>query len=91
MPAVMDTPERIDLEDITTHNRTYDLTIERAQARPVRPGFWRMLAHRMTTSLRPTSRERHAPVCHLSPPFEAPMDRLAREYPFLAASALAII
>jgi len=91
MPAVIDTPERIDLEDITTHNRTYALTIERAQARPVRPGFWRMLAHRMTTSLRLTPRKRHAPVCHMSPPFEAPMDRFIREYPAVSLYALAII
>jgi hypothetical protein len=91
MPAVIDTPERIDIEDITTHDLTYDLTIERPLARPARPGFWRMLAHRMTMSLRPTPRERHAPVCHVSRPFEAPMDRFLREYPSVALYAHAII
>ena len=91
MPAVIDTHECIDLEDITTHDRPYDLPRERPLARPARPGFWRTLAHRMTTSLRPTRRERHAPVCHVSRPFEAPMDRCLREYPSVALYALALI
>jgi hypothetical protein len=91
MPAVIDTPERIDIGDITTHDRTYDLPIERPLARPARPGVWRRLAHRLTTSLRPTPRERHAPVCPVSRPFEAPMDRFLRAYPAVALYAHAII
>ena len=86
MPAVIDIPELIDDEDV----ETYALPIEQPVVRPARPGFWRTLAHRITTSLTPTRRERHAPVCHVSRPFETPMDRFAREYPSLSVYALAV-
>ena len=89
MPSVMDAPE---LE--TAYVETYDLTIEtiaRPEPRGVRPGFWRTLVHGITTYLTPTPRERHAPVCSVRRPFEAPMDRLVREHPSLATYALAII
>jgi len=87
MPAVMDAPAFVEHEHIETHN----LTIERPQARRARPGFWRTLAHRITTHLTPTPRERHAPVCSAYRPFETPMDRMTREYPSLAVYALAIV
>jgi hypothetical protein len=85
MPAVMEPPEL--LEQVETH----DLIIERHKARRARPGFWRTLAHGITTYLTPTPYERHAPGSFARRPFESPMDRLARENPFLAAYALAII
>lgn len=86
MPAIIDTPEHIDLEEIATH----DLTIEEQPLeRKARPGFWHTLAHRITTSLTPVHRERYAPLCHVSRPFEAPMDRFIREHPFISVYALA--
>ena len=85
MPSVLDAPELI--EYIETH----ELTIERPQPRRTRPGFWRTLAHGITTYLTPTPHEWHAPSCRVSRPFEAPMDRFAREYPSLSVYALAII
>ncbi len=88
MPSVIDTPE---LSEQIEHVETYDFNIERPQPRQTRPGFWRMLMHGITTYLTPTSRERHAPVCHVSRPFETPMDRLVREHPSVATYALAII
>lgn len=91
MPAVIDTPELMDIEQIKTYDLTHDLTIERPLARPARPGFWRTLAHRITTSLTPTRRERHAPVCRVSRPFETPMDQFVRERPSVALYALTII
>lgn len=91
MPAVIDAPERIDIEDIETYDLTHDLTIERPLARPARPAFWRTLAHRITTSLTPTPYEKYAPSCSAYRPFEAPMDRLVREHPSLALLALATI
>jgi hypothetical protein len=88
MPSVMDTPELI--EYVETHDLLIE-TLERPQPRRARPGFWRTLAHQITRDLTPTLRQRYAPVGSASRPFETPMDRLAREYPFLAAYALAII
>ena len=80
MPAVIDTPELIEYVD--THElTTHELTIERPQQRRASPGFWRMLGHRMTQHLTPMPYERHAPSRSPHRPFEAPMDRLAREYP----------
>ena len=87
MPSVMDAPELA-----TEYVEPYDLTIEtiaRPAPRGVRPGFWRTLAHGITTYLTPTPRERHAPVCSIPRPFETPMDRLVREHPSLATYALA--
>jgi hypothetical protein len=91
MPAVIDTPEFIDIEDIETHDFTHDLTIEQPPARKARPGVWRMLAHKITQYLTPTPRERYAPSCSAQRPFEMPLDRVAREYPSLALYAYAII
>ncbi len=88
MPSVMDAPELI--EYVETHDLIIE-TLERPQPRRARPGFWRTLAHKITRYLTPTLRQRYALVCSASRPFETPMDRLAREYPFLAAYALAII
>jgi len=87
MPAVIDTHELINTEDIETH----DFTIEQPPARKARPGGWRMLAHKITQYLTPTPRKRHAPMCSASRPFEAPRDRVAREYPSLTLYAHAIL
>jgi len=86
MPSFIDAPE-LEIEHIDTH----DLTIEQPQPRRARAGFWRTLAHGIATSLTPVPRERHAPLCHVSHPCEAPMDRLIREYPSVSLYALAII
>lgn len=88
MLAIIDTH---DLE--TEHVETYDVSIEgpHPPARQTRPGFWRTLVHGITTYLTLTRHERHAPLCHVSRPFETPMDRLIRERPFLAISALSMI
>jgi hypothetical protein len=88
MPSVIDTSELA--ENVTTHDLTIE-TLERPQIRRARPGFWRSLVHKITTHLSPTPREQHAPLCSAPRPFEAPMDRLVREYPSLAIYALAII
>jgi hypothetical protein len=91
MPSVMDAPERdIEIAYVETHDLTIE-TIERREPLRTRPGFWRALPHKITTSLTPLRRERHAPRCPVSRPFETPMDRLVREYPSLAPYALAII
>ena len=86
MSAVIDIPE-LEIEHVETH----DLTIEMPKTRRARPGFWRSLAHGISTYLTPTPRERHAPACSVHRPFETPMDRLVREYPSLSAYALAIV
>jgi hypothetical protein len=88
MPSVMDAPEMI--EYVETHDLTIE-TLERPQVRRARPGFWRMLAHKITTHLSPLPREQHAPLCSAPRPFEAPMDRLVREHPSLAVYALALM
>ena len=85
MPAVIDTPERREYVE------NLDLNIERSQTHQAPPGFWRTLAHGITTYLIPTPREWHGPSCHGRRPFETPMDRLARESPSLALYALALI
>ena len=90
MPTVIDTP---DLIEHSEHVETHDLTIEtreRPQARPARPGFWRTLVHRISTSLTPTPWERHVPVCRAYRPCEGAMDQMAREYPWLSVYALAV-
>jgi hypothetical protein len=88
MPSVMDAPELIAY--VETHDFTIE-THERPQPRRARPECWRTLAQKLTQYLTPPLRQQYAPVCSASRPFETPTDRLAREYPFLAASALAII
>jgi hypothetical protein len=88
MSSVMDTPEPIVY--VETHALTIE-TRERPQPRRARPGFWRTLAQKIIRYLTPPLRQRDASVCSASRPFEPPMDRLARAYPFPAASALAII
>jgi hypothetical protein len=88
MPSVMDAPEL--MEYVETHALTLE-TLGRPQPRRARPGFWRTLAQKITQDLTPTLRQRYTPVGSVSRPFEPPMDRLARESPVLAASALAII
>jgi hypothetical protein len=87
MPAVIDTSELIEIEQIDIH----DLTIEQPPARQARPGFWGMLAHRLTTYLTHALRKRHAPMDSIPRPFEMPLDRFVREYPSVALYALAII
>jgi len=84
MPPVIDTTNYDQVEAYTPER-------ERPQARGARHGFWRSLAHRITTSLTPTPRERHAPLCSTCHPFEAPMDRLVQESSSLSLLALAII
>ena len=84
MPPVIDTPN-------DDHIDAHILQSEQPQARGARPGFWRSLAHGITTSLTPTPRERHAPVCRTCRPFEPPMDRLVQESSSLSLLALAII
>jgi len=88
MLAIIDTHD-LEME----HVETYDVPIEGPQppARQTRPGFWRTLVHRITTYLTMTRHERHAPLCHVSRPFETPIDRLIRERPFLAIYALSMI
>jgi hypothetical protein len=85
MPSVMDAPEMI--EYVETHDLTIE-TLERPQPRRARPGFWRSLAHKITTHLRPTPRKSHAPSCSAYRPVEAPADLLARQYPTLYLRAL---
>jgi hypothetical protein len=84
MPPVIDTPN-------DDHVDAHTLEREWPQARGARPGFWRSLAHGITTSLPPTPREWPMPVCRVRRPFETPMDRLVREYASLSLLALAII
>ena len=84
MPPVIDTPN-------DDHVDADTLESKRPQARGARPGFWRSLAHGIITSLTPTPRERHTPVCSTCRPFEAPMDRLVQESSSLSLLALAII
>ena len=86
MSVVIDTHE-LEIEHVDTH----DLTIEMPQTRRALPGFWRSLAHGLTTHLPPTPREWHAPVCSVRRPFETSMDRIVREYPSLSVYALAIV
>jgi hypothetical protein len=87
MPAVIDTPELIEIEQVGTHN----LPIERPQRRAARPGFWRTRMHRITTPLTSPPREGYTPVYSVPRPFETPMDSLVRKYPSLVLHALAII
>ena len=88
MPSVMDAPELV--EYIETHDLTIE-TLERPQPRGARPGFWRTLAHKITRFLAPMPRPQHVPSCSARRPFDATMDRLAREYPSLSVYALALI
>ena len=87
MPTVIDTPGLIAPRE---HVEAQDLPRERPLARQGRPGFWRTLAHRISTSLTPTPRERHVPVCRAHRPCEGAMDQMAREYPWLSVYALAV-
>lgn len=86
MSAIVDTPE-LEIE----HVETYDLTIETPQTRRARPGFWRSLAHRITTYLIPTPRERQALSYSALRSGETPLDRLVREHPSLSVYVLAIV
>jgi hypothetical protein len=85
MPSVMDAPELI--EYLETHDLTLE-TLERPQPRPVHPGFWRTLVHRITPYLTPKRREHHTSSCSTRRPYEAPTDLLARQYPTLYLRAL---
>jgi hypothetical protein len=89
MPSVIDAPE-LENEYVEAHDLTIE-TIVRPQSRRVRPGFWRTLAHKITRYLTPTPHEQHAPLYRVHRPFEAPMDRFVREYPYLSVYALALI
>src|SRR4029450_3687459 len=82
MPSVMDTPELS--EYVETHDLTIE-TLERPQIRRARPGFWRTLAHTITTHLTP------APACSTRRPVETSLDWLGRGQPALAGSARALI
>jgi hypothetical protein len=86
MSTVIDTPE-LEIE----HVETYDLTIQIPQTRRARPGFWRSLAHRITTYLTPTPRERQAPSYSALRPGETPLDRLVREHPSFSVYVLAMV
>ena len=88
MPSILDDPELT--QRVTTHDCTIE-TSERRASRHKYLGFWRTLAHRLRPSLTSFRRERHAPSCPVRHPFEAPMDRFARENPSLAMYALAMI
>jgi hypothetical protein len=90
MPSVMDAPELV--EYVETHDPTIE-TIEQERPQPhrTRPRFWRTLAHKITGYLTPTPREWHEGAYQVSRPYEAPMDRLVREYPYLSVYALALI
>jgi hypothetical protein len=88
MPSVMDAPESI--EYVETHDLTIE-TIERPPVRRTHPGFWRTLAHGISTYLSPIRHERSASSCRVSRPFEPSMDRFTRDYPSLALYALAMI
>jgi hypothetical protein len=85
MPSIMDAPEL--REFVATH----DLTIERPQTRRARPGFWHMLAHKITTGLYYRPFKQHAPSCRAPQLVEASMDRLVREHPSLSVYALSLI
>jgi hypothetical protein len=85
MPSIMDAPE------LSEFVATHDLTIERPQARHARLGFWRMLAHKITTGLYHRPWKRHAASCSASRSFDTPMDVLVREHPSLSIYALALI
>ena len=80
MPSIMDAPERVAY--VETHDLTIE-TIEQPQPRRAHPGFWRTLAHKITSHLRPTPRQRHVLSCRVPRPFETPADLLARQYPNL--------
>jgi len=76
----MDAPELI--EYVETHDLTIE-TLAWPQPRRTHPGFWRTLAHNITTHLSPTPRKRHALSYSMPRPFETPADLLARQYPTL--------
>jgi hypothetical protein len=84
MPSIIDAPE------LCEYIETHDLTIERPQCH-ARPGFWRRLAHKITTGLYYRPCKRHAPSCSAPRSFETPMDLLVREHPSLSVYALAFI
>ena len=88
MPSVMDAPTSI--EDVATHDLTIE-TRERPTVRRVHPGFWRTLAHGISTYLSALRRGQHVSSCRVSRPCEPSMDRFAREYPSFALYALAMI
>lgn len=91
MPSVMGAPALVAY--VETHDFAIEEAIERAlpQPRRARPGFWRALAHAITKHLTHAPREGYPPSCSASRPFEAPIDRLVREYPYLSIYALALI
>ena len=92
MPAVIDAPERIDIEDIETHDFTRGVTIEQCPAHNARPGFWRMMTHGIIKRVPRTPRAQHAPAYYSEiHRFEAPMDRFLREHPSLAPYAFSIL
>ena len=84
MPPVIDTRNNAHVD---AHTRAH----QQPQARGSSLGFWRSLAHALTTYLTPIPRARHAPLRRTSRPFELPMDRLVQEDVSLSVLALAII
>jgi hypothetical protein len=89
MPVLLDTPERIDSAYVTSVD-LHQRTIERPATRKAKASIWRTLVSRLTAYLSPTPSKQHTPSSLVPRPFEAPMDRIAREYPSLSAHALAI-
>jgi hypothetical protein len=85
MPSIMDVPELHEFVE------THDLTIERPQVHHTRPGFWRMLVHKITTDQYRRPWKRPAPSCSAPRSFDTPMDLLVREHPSLSVYALALI
>jgi hypothetical protein len=86
MPSILNAPARIDDDGYV---ETHELTQEHSQPCKARPGFWRTLAHRITRRRTRRSHESHAPPCSTPRPFEAAMDQITRENPWISILALA--
>ena len=86
MPSVLDVRKRIDDD---RYAETHELTKEPLQLCKARPGFWRMLGHRIARRLTRRSRKWHAPPDSTPRPSESAMDQITRENPWLSIIALA--
>lgn len=87
MPSVLDAPES---SERIAHLDVPDLYLAKPSTPRSRPGFWRTLVCGMTTHLIHTPRVQQAPSYSSHRPFETPMDRVAREQPWLSILALTI-
>lgn len=85
MPAICETDEVIDQVAMPAHVQ------EKPQAQGKPRGAWKSLIHGMLSYLRHTPQEQQMTQCYVPQPFESPMDRIAREYPALSCSTLAIV